>query len=134
MKGSSAVKNITVHRLLAFGMAICLVVASFPPSAGAAIIQTDEAIAHAERQHTEARIHALLAESSVKETLIGLGVDPVAATERVQALTDQELQVLATKLEELPAGGTGIVEVVGIVAIVLIILELLNVTNIFNSF
>jgi hypothetical protein len=44
------------------------------------------------------------------------------------------LQTLEQHLAELPAGGTGFVEVVGIVAIVLLVLELLNVTNFFSEF
>ena len=56
------------------------------------------------------------------------------ARDRVAALTDSELLTLEQELEQLPAGGTGFVEVIGIVAIVLIVLELLNVTNFFSEF
>ena len=63
-----------------------------------------------------------------------LGVDPVDASARVESLTTEELHLLEGRLADLPAGGTGVVEVVGIVAIVLIVLELLNVTNFFTEF
>ena len=76
----------------------------------------------------------VLARESVHGTLVRLGVDPSDASARVDALTDLELQTLEQQLEQLPAGGTGVVEVVGIVAIVLIILELLGVTNFFSEF
>ena len=61
-----------------------------------------------------------------------LGVDPLAADARIAALTDQELQLLATDLENLPAGGSAL-GVVGIVFIVLLILELVGVIDIFNK-
>ncbi len=63
-----------------------------------------------------------------------LGVDPVDASARVDSLTAAELHLLESRLADLPAGGTGVIEVVGIVAIVLIVLELLNVTNFFTEF
>ncbi len=66
--------------------------------------------------------------------LVRLGVDPIDASARVDALTNAELLTLDQQLENLPAGGVGVVEVIGIVAIVLIVLELLNVTNFFNEF
>jgi hypothetical protein len=60
-------------------------------------------------------------------------VDPVAASERVAALTDEELRYLDGRLAELPAGA-GVVEVIGIVFVVLLILELVGVIDIFKSF
>jgi hypothetical protein len=65
---------------------------------------------------------------------VTLGVDPVDASARVDSLTTEELHLLESRLADLPAGGTGVVEVIGIVAIVLIVLELLNVTNFFTEF
>ena len=47
-------------------------------------------------------------------------------------MTDSELQRLAGRIDQLPAGGTGVIEVVGIVAVVLLILELLGVTDVFT--
>jgi len=75
-----------------------------------------------------------MAKESVQNMLVRLGVDTTDASARVDALTDAELLTLDQQLEDLPAGGVGVVEVIGIVAIVLIVLELLNVTNFFNEF
>lgn len=115
-------------------VAVCLATLPVLQSAHAAIIQTDTAIEIAERQHQIDRINAQLARDSVQQVLIDLGVDPADASARVQSLTTAELQTLDLKLAELPAAGTGVVEVVGIVAIVLIVLELLHVTNFFTEF
>lgn len=103
-------------------------------SANAAIIPTDAAMDYEDRQRQIERINTALARDSVQKVLIDMGVDPEDASARVQLLTDAELDTLDQQLAELPAGGTGIVEVVGIVAIVLIVLELLNVTNFFTEF
>jgi len=103
-------------------------------SAKAAIITTDQAIELSDRTSQIARINEALARESVQEVLVTLGVDPVDASARVDSLTTEELHLLESRLADLPAGGTGVVEVVGIVAIVLIVLELLNVTNFFTEF
>ena len=79
-----------------------------------------------------ARVNTVLARTEVRARLEQLGVDPVAAQERIAALTDEELQLLATDLENLPAGGS-LLAVVGIVAIVLLVLELLDVTDLFKK-
>jgi hypothetical protein len=99
----------------------------------AGVISTDQAFALEAREARIDDIHRLLAEDNVRNTLVRYGVNPEMANERVAALTDAELIKIETRLGELPAGGTGLVEVVGIVAIVLIILELLDVTDVFKS-
>ena len=115
-------------------MTIGLIVLPVQRPAMAAIIDTGTAIELAERGQQIERINAYLAEDSVRDALIGLGVSPEDASARVATLTAAELEMLESQLETLPAGGTGIIEVVGIVAVVLIILELLNVTNFFTEF
>jgi hypothetical protein len=59
-------------------------------------------------------------------------VDPIAANERIAALTDEELALLATELESQPAGGS-LLGVAGVVFIVLLILELVGVIDIFKK-
>lgn len=103
-------------------------------TAVAGVISTEEALASELRESRIDEVQRLLSQDQVRNTLIRYGVDPKIASERVTALTDAELTTLAVRLDELPAGGTGVVEVVGIVTIVLIVLELLDVTDIFKSF
>jgi len=118
----------------ALAISVCLVCLPMMRSASAAIISTETAIEMSERQDRIDHINSMLTKESVHSALVQYGVDPDDASSRVDALTDTELQTLERRLENLPAGGTGIVEVIGIVAIVLIILELLDVTNFFNEF
>jgi hypothetical protein len=126
--------NLSVHRAGTFVVAICLALLPVLQTADAAIIQTETAIEITDRQHQIDQINEMFARDAVQSILIKLGVDPLDASARVQSLTDAELQTLEQQLAELPAGGTGFVEVVGIVAIVLLVLELLNVTNFFSEF
>lgn len=126
--------GISIQRTIALLLTICLVSLPMAQSAQAAIITTDQALELSDRTQQIARVNEVLARASVQEVLVSLGVDPLDASARVESLTAEELHVLESRLGDLPAGGTGVVEVVGIVAIVLIVLELLNVTNFFTEF
>ena len=127
-------RNLFSSRYVVAIVSICLVGASAIRPATAAIIPTDTAIEMSDRQVQVDRINEVLAQQEVRDMLVKMGVDPAAARERVASLTDSELQVLHQKMDDMPAAGTGVVEVVGIVAIVLVVLELLNVTDFFKSF
>ena len=122
------------HRACLWMVTIGLAMLPVQGPAMAAIIDTGTAIEVAERGQQIERINRYLAQDSVREALIGFGVTPEDASARVDTLTSAELAELESRLETLPAGGTGVVEVVGIVAIVLIVLELLHVTNFFTEF
>lgn len=114
-------------------LAVSLSVAPAMNSAVAGVISTEEAFASEVRSTRIDEVQRLLAEDHIRDAFIRYGVDPSIASERVSALSDAELIALEARLGELPAGGTGVVEVVGIVAIVLIVLELLGVTDVFKS-
>jgi len=121
-------------QIFVLAISACLISLPMMQSAGAAMISTETAIEMVDRQERIDHINEVLARESVRNTLVAYGVDPADASTRVDAMTDTELQTLEQQLEQLPAGGTGVVEVIGIVAIVLVILELLGVTNFFSEF
>ena len=113
-------------------LAASIFAASVQSAAYAGVISTQQYLTAVDREATKARIDAVLAREEVRSRLEQYGVDPVAADARIAALTDQELEQLATDLESLPAGGD-LLAVLGIVAIVLLILELVGVIDIFNK-
>jgi hypothetical protein len=113
-------------------LATSLLAASLQSAAFAGVIGTQQYLTSLDREATLARIDAVLAREEVQSRLEQYGVDPVAAEERIAALTDQELELLATELESLPAGGD-LLAVVGIAFVVLLILELVGVIDIFNK-
>ena len=127
-------RNFLDQRYSVYVAVFCLAGTSMTQPAFAAKISTETAIELENRQVQIGRINDVLAQENVQDMLVQLGVDPEQAALRVNSLTDEELQILYQKMDQMPAAGTGVVEVVGIVAIVLIVLELLDVTNIFNAF
>jgi hypothetical protein len=117
-----------------FLLIVSLVTVPVLQPARAAVIGTQTAIDLQERANRIAQINTVLAREDVRSTLIDLGVSPEDAAARVETMTDAELQVLAAQLDQLPAGGIGIVEVALIATLVIVILELLDVTNLFTKF
>lgn len=124
--------KIVLKRLITFVAGLSLLSTTFLGVANAAMVGTDTAVAMEKRTDHVAEIKNWLAQEDVRNKLMELGVDPANASERVAAMTAQELQALHDQIDELPAGG--IAEVVGIVFIVFILLELLGVTNVFTKF
>lgn len=114
-----------------------LALSAFPMSmqtvANAGVISPEQFVNAQDRRATIDSITATLAREEVQTVLQRHGVDPALAAERVAALNDQELILLAENLEQLPAGSS-LVGTIGVVAIVLLILELLGVIDIFTKF
>jgi hypothetical protein len=98
----------------------------------AGVISTEQYLRALDREARIEQIDAVLARAEVREQLEHFGVASEEAGERVAALTDQELELLAANLEQLPAGGD-LLGVAGIVFLVLLILELVGVIDIFNK-
>ncbi len=98
--------------------------------ASADLISSQEALAIERSSHTE-QVQAWLQRDEAAAELVALGVDPTLAQARVAALSPQELEAIAERLDELPAGA-GVIEVLGITFLVLIILDLVGVINLFG--
>jgi hypothetical protein len=77
------------------------------------------------------RINDALMQDRVRKQLTVLGVNPEYAKQRVAALTDADLRTLDARLQDLPAGGTGVLEVVVVVFLIMLILDLMGVTDLF---
>jgi hypothetical protein len=120
-KGNGIVATLTLAAMLA---------TSLP--AGAGIVGTEHMVAREARAVALGRIGNVLAGEAVAARLEAWGVAPEAVSARLAALSDVELQRLATSMESDPAGGDGVLVVVGVVFVVLIILEMVGVTNIFR--
>jgi hypothetical protein len=120
-------------RTVALILSANLIALGFVQSAGAGVIGTETAIQMQERTARIERIHSVLARDSVQSQMVRLGVDPAAAAARIASLSDSELQQLEARMDELPAGANGALEVLGIVLLVLLVLELVGVTDIFKS-
>ena len=92
----------------------------------AALIGTGQAIANVEAQR--GKVQGFVARAEVQQQLASLGLSPASASERVNALTDDEVQQLAGKIDSLPVGADGglVVTVLLVVLLVILIFYLLD--------
>ncbi|HXH65038.1 MAG TPA: PA2779 family protein [Mariprofundaceae bacterium] len=106
------------------------------PVANAAMVSTAELAHSATKNADRARLSAFLDRADVQKQLQALGVDPAQAKSRVASLTDDEVKMLNAKLNQLPAGGDGVIgTVVGAVVLIFIILlitDILGLTDVFG--
>jgi hypothetical protein len=103
------------------------------PAAGlAAPIGTDALLELDQRGQLLSQIQIELARDDVKAEFIERGVSPDEVDARIAALSTEELHMLSTQLDELPAGGS-LLAVVGVVFVVLLILDATGVTNVFTK-
>ena len=99
----------------------------------AGMIGTQQLVQAQQVQDQREQIKSALARDEFKQQLVKHGVDVEQAQERIDQLSDSEVQQLAAQFDELPAAsGTG--EVLLIAGLVVVILELLGVTDIFTGF
>lgn len=103
--------------------------AQLPAAAG--VVSTSEAVA-ASQGDARAVVDAALARAEVQAQLAEMGVDRAAIDGRLAALSPDEMQTLADRIQDAPAGGD-FLAVVGVVFVVLIILELVGVIDIFKK-
>lgn len=96
------------------------------------MLSSEQSYSRAERVRQEAQVGSFMAREEVLNQLESLGVSSELAAERVGAMTDAQLQQLALKIDELPAGGDGL-GVVVTVLLILLLLEVLGVTDIFHK-
>jgi Family of unknown function (DUF6627) len=108
----------------------------FPHMVRAEMIGVQMLLDAQQRAEKVEKARTFLQREDVKEQMVVLGVNSDEVQERVEALSDRELNLLAQQIDELPAGAgaEGLLVVIGIVFLVLIILELVGVTNVFSRF
>ena len=119
-------------KLIALALSGSLVCAGFSSGVAAAVIDTQQAATMDFREQRLAGVNATLAREDVRRAMIGLGVDPAEAQQRVASLSDAELTRLEGQLQQLPAGGTAL-GLVGAVFLVLLLLEITGVVDIFKK-
>ena len=99
-------------------------------SAYAGLVGTDKVAVSAQSQSERERIRTFLDREDVRNELQVQGVDVNTAKARVDALTDEEVQKVAGKLDKMPAGG----DVLGIlftIFVILLVTDILGFTKVF---
>jgi hypothetical protein len=130
----------TIYRRLSKSIALALAVALFVTSlpigaAHAGLVTTDQLLEQRTAAAERERLAAILLRDDVRQQMEALGVDRDEAMARLASLSDQEIQQIAGKIDELPAGQSfiaGVLIVAGAVLLALIILDLVGVTDVFT--
>lgn len=122
-------RELAQSRCVAVAALLLVLTGAWP--ARAEIVSTSEALTLEEAGRSRAAVDAYLKRADVAAQLTALGVDPELARVRAAALSASELEELAGRIDEAPAGGS-VVEILGITFVVLLVLELLGVIDIFK--
>lgn len=120
----------SMTRMLAAMLYIAFAMLSVQTPAQAAMVGTGEVVAAEQGALDRAQLLGALARDDVRAQLTALGVDPADAAARVASLSDEELQAMNARMNELPAGG----DVLGVVVflfLVLLVTDILGFTDIF---
>jgi len=121
-----------IDRNLAKLLIVCVGFLGLPiPVAHAELIATDRVEA---QQSSRAYVGSLLDRADVRAALESQGVSPADAKSRVAALSDDEVDRLAERMNSLPAGGNGFETVLWIgflVFLILLITDILGFTKVF---
>jgi hypothetical protein len=100
-------------------LAVSLIALPYTAQTQAGMIGVDAALA-AQRQAERGKLQGFLARADVQKQLAALGVGPAAAAERANALTDDEVQQLAGRIDSLPAGAD--ISTAGLLLVLIVIL------------
>lgn len=100
-------------------------------SAHAGLVGTDKVDASAQTQSERERIRSFLDREDVRKELQSQGIDADTAKARVNALTDDEVQKVAGRLDKMPAGGD-IIGVLFTIFVILLVTDILGFTKVFS--
>jgi hypothetical protein len=101
----------------------------------ATLVGTADIIAAQENDMTRDKVKTFVAREDVANHLQALGVSVEEAQARVDTMTAEEIQLLAEKIDQMPAGGDalGFVLAVAVITfIVLVITDIMGVTDVFT--
>lgn len=103
--------------------------------ARAAMVDTVEFFKQNQHDLSRTHINMFLDRSEVRKHLVAWGVNPDEAKARVDNLTDEEIENIASRIDHLPAGGSDLGTIVGaalIIFIVLLLTDILGFTDVFT--
>jgi hypothetical protein len=122
-------------KLVATAMAVLMVMNVAPIGlAQAKMVTTDQVLEHADPGSDQKRVESFILREDVQRQLVLQGINPEEAASRVASLSNGEIQQIAGRLDELPAGEGGVGAVVGailIIFLVLLITDLMGLTDVF---
>lgn len=114
---------------------VFVLVSSQSVMAKPALIPTIEIVEESSLSLEKDKIVRFLEQKHVQEELIKRGIAPHEAITRVASLSRSEVKLLASEIENAPAGGDGIGTLVGaavFIFVVLLITDILGLTKVFS--
>ena len=107
-----------------FVVILLLLISTFSQSASAAMIGTENLLKSNRNQETRDNRHHLIARNMLQKALVARGIDPHEGLARIDSLSDDEIEQIFEKFDNLPAGAGvgGFVVVVGAVILALILI------------
>jgi len=113
---------------------VLLLVSTWYQSASAAMIGTERLLPAGRCQEARDYPNQVLARQEVRNALIAQGIDPREAELRLASLTDEEIELLAQKIDDLTAGRGVVIFSLIIVAVIVVAFIIFNYTNVTNVF
>lgn len=121
-----------LNRTIAGSMAVTMLMTAMPINiARADMVTTDQVIEELSVADARTRVMSFVLREDVGQQLTMLGVEPEEAARRVASLSDDEVEEIAGRLDELPAGQGAIVGAIVLIFLVLLITDLLGLTDVF---
>lgn len=113
--------KMTICRSISRVLIVCMALLPFSTQAG--MIGTDQVVASAAAQANRDKVRDFVSRADVQKQMEVLGLSPANAKDRVNALTDEEVQRIAGKIDSAPAGAssTGTAWVVGALIVIAIL-------------
>lgn len=120
-----------IKRLFVYFVVAALSFTGFTQSVQAALIGTAELAAVSASEPLREHLAVALTRPEVQAALERHGIARADAQARVAAMTDAEVQALASRLDTLPAGGDGIVGALLLIFLILLVTDILGLTKVF---
>ena len=92
------------HKLISQLLIACMILLPFSAQAG--MIGTDQAIASVQDQSNREKVNEFVSRTDVVKQFEALGLSAATAQDRVNAMTQEEINRIAGKIDSLPAGAT----------------------------
>jgi hypothetical protein len=118
-------------RLIASVLIVSTNLMGLPLTAHAALVGTEEALTSTVAAADRDKVDAFMQREDVRAALQARGVSPEAASERVRALSQDEVSQLALHIDQAPAAGADVLGFFLVVFVVLLITDVLGMTKVF---
>lgn len=125
-----------IQKILTLPLVIIFMMSTLPMAAvNAKMVGTDQVISQSTVSADREKVIQFVERSDVQQQMQSLGVDPDEAKQRVATLSDSEIQKLAGKIDEMPAGEGAVGAVVGAIVLIFVLLlitDILCLTNVYD--